>query len=144
MNKKTTNKIIFKEFNKLLNKCKKNGDVPVAAIIVNKNKIIARGFNKRHKNKNVLAHAEINAISKANKRLKKWNLSDCEMYVTLKPCTMCEAVIRQAKIKKIYYLLDKLPNKKEYYKTKFEIINDEEEKNKYKKLLSSFFSDLRK
>ena len=144
MNKKITEKIIFKEFNKLLNKCNKNGDVPVAAVIINKDKIIARGFNKRHKDKNILAHAEIDAINKANKRLKRWNLSDCEMYVTLKPCTMCEAVIRQAKIKKIYYLLDKLPNKKEYYKTEFELINDEKEKNKYKNLLSSFFSDLRK
>lgn len=98
---------IIKQFKKLNNKALKNGDVPVSCIIVENNKIIAKEYNKRCKKNSPLAHAEILAIMKAAKRRKTWNLSDCELYVTLEPCEMCKSIIKEARIKKVYYILNK-------------------------------------
>ena len=63
----------------------KNGEVPIGAVIVKNGEIIAKSYNKRNKNKLATAHAEINAIEKACKKLGDWRLDDCEMYVTLEP-----------------------------------------------------------
>lgn len=129
--------LAFKESLKSL----KTKDVPVGAIIVKNDKIIAKSHNERVKKNNPLCHAEISAIIKASKKLKKYNLNDCELYVTLKPCSMCEAVINNAKIKKVYYLLDKPLEKKEYCA---EIIFTQTNVcNKYKKILNEFFKELR-
>ena len=78
-------------------------EVPVGAIIVKNNKIIAKAYNKKEKTKNVAKHAEIIAISKACKKLKNWRLDDCEIYVTMEPCMMCCGAIEQSRIKKIIY-----------------------------------------
>lgn len=78
------------------------GEVPIGCVIVYHNKIIARGYNRRMKDKSTLSHAELNAIKKANKKLGDWRLDDCEMYITLEPCQMCAGAIVQARIKKIY------------------------------------------
>ena len=86
----------------------KSNDVPVGAVIVKDNKIIAKGHNERLKKNSAEKHAEILTIIKACKKLKNWNLNDCEMYVTLKPCSMCESFINNARISKVYYLLEKL------------------------------------
>ena len=94
----------------------KKGEVPIGAIIVYNNKIIAKSYNLREKKHDIMAHAEILAIKKASKRLKRWNLSDCDMYITLKPCSMCVSVIKQARLRNIFYLYDKLDYKKEYDK----------------------------
>ena len=91
---------------KLNFKAKKNGDIPVSALIIKNNKIIAKAYNKKIKNNNPLDHAEIIAIKKACKKLKTYNLNDCELYVTLKPCKMCEEVINECRLKKVYYYLD--------------------------------------
>ncbi|MCQ2977290.1 MAG: tRNA adenosine(34) deaminase TadA [archaeon] len=88
---------------KLAKKSLKHNDVPVGAVIVKNNKIIAKGFNKRNKKNNALYHAEIIAINNACKHLKDWVLEDCEMYVTLEPCVMCSGAIIQSRIKKVYY-----------------------------------------
>lgn len=82
---------------------KKKGEVPIGAIIVLDNKIIARGYNKREKTQNALNHAEIIAINKACKKLKSWRLDNCEIYVTLEPCLMCYGAILNARIKKLYF-----------------------------------------
>lgn len=76
-------------------------DVPIGCIIVCDGKIIARGYNKRNKKKSTLCHAEIEAISKASKKLGDWRLDNCTMYVTLEPCPMCAGAIVQARIKKV-------------------------------------------
>ena len=110
---------IIKLMIEALNKKKKSRDIPVMAVISCNQKIIAKSVNTREKHKNVLGHAEINAIIKASKKLKRWNLNDCEIYVTLKPCSMCYEVIKQSRIDTVYYLLDKPLIKKEYTKTKF-------------------------
>ena len=73
-----------------------NGDVPIGAVIVQDGHVLCSGYNTREKEHNVLGHAEINVILKASKELKRWNLSDCDLYVTLKPCSMCNIIIQQA------------------------------------------------
>lgn len=88
---------------KMAEKAKKRGEMPVGCVIVYKNKIISKGFNKKEKLKTALAHAEIIAIKKANKKLKNWRLNDCELYVTLEPCPMCASLIHQSRIKNIYF-----------------------------------------
>ncbi len=78
-------------------------EVPVGAVVVKDGEIIARGYNTRERDKNPLCHAEINAINNAAKKLGKWRLSDCEIYVTLEPCPMCAGAILQAKIKRVIF-----------------------------------------
>ena len=78
-------------------------EVPVGAVIVYNNKIIARGHNTRETNQSVLGHAEINAIKKASKKIGSWRLEDCDMYVTLEPCPMCSGAIIQSRIKNLYF-----------------------------------------
>lgn len=92
-------KILFE----LANKAYKKNEVPVSAIIVCDDKIIAKAINKRHSTKNPLDHAEIIAIKKASKKIKDWRLSNCEMYVTLEPCNMCKEIINASRIKKVIY-----------------------------------------
>lgn len=133
------NKIIniLKKMNK---KAIKNGDIPVACIIRKENKIIAKAYNKREKCRNPLYHAEIIAIQKASKKLNRWNLSDCELIVTLKPCEMCESVIHEARIKKVKYFLN---NEKKVNKTIYFEKIDSEENNYFEAELKQFFLDKR-
>ena len=74
------------------------GEVPIGCVIVRVGKIIARGYNKRKKDKNTLSHAELIAINKACKKTGDWRLEDCVLYVTLEPCQMCAGAIVQARI----------------------------------------------
>ncbi|MBE5935741.1 MAG: nucleoside deaminase [Lachnospiraceae bacterium] len=76
-------------------------EVPIGCVIVYKDKIIARGYNKRNSKKNTLFHAEIEAINKASKKIGDWRLEECVMYVTLEPCPMCAGAIVQARMKKV-------------------------------------------
>lgn len=77
------------------------GEVPIGCIIVHENKVIARGYNRRTIDKNVLSHAEIIAIRKACKKIGDWRLEDCTLYVTLEPCPMCAGAIVQARIPRV-------------------------------------------
>lgn len=83
-------------------KAYKKLEVPVGAIIVKEGKIIARAHNQKETKTDTTKHAEIIAIQKASKKLKSWRLIDCEMYVTLEPCTMCAGAMINARIKKVY------------------------------------------
>ena len=76
-------------------------EVPIGCVIVYEDKIIGRGYNRRTTDKNTLAHAELQAIKKASKRMDDWRLSGCIMYVTLEPCQMCAGAIVQSRIKRI-------------------------------------------
>ena len=76
-------------------------EVPIGCVIVYDGRIIARGYNRRTVDKNVLAHAEIIAMRKACRILGDWRLEDCTMYVTLEPCPMCAGAIVQARIPKV-------------------------------------------
>lgn len=77
-------------------------EVPVGAVIVKDAKIIARAHNLKETKNDTTCHAEILAIKKASKKLQAWRLEDCEMYVTLEPCSMCAGALIQSRIKKVY------------------------------------------
>ena len=83
-------------------KAYKKLEVPVGAVIVKDGKIIARAHNQKETKTDTTKHAEILAIQKASKKLESWRLIDCEMYVTLEPCSMCAGAIINSRIKKIY------------------------------------------
>lgn len=136
-----------KEFFNILMRCAgkslEYNDVPVGAIIVKNGKVLSSGFNTREKDQNILGHAEINAIIEAQKTLNNWNLSGCDLYVTLVPCSMCMEIIKQSRIDNIYYLLEKPTSKIEFSKTKLVKINGSNYEIKYGEILSNFFKKLR-
>ncbi len=94
----------FKEAEKAINV----NEIPIGAVIVKNNKVIAKAYNTKEKNKNVICHAEILAICKASKVLDNWRLDDCDIYVTLDPCPMCASAIKQSRIKNVYSALENL------------------------------------
>ena len=124
---------------KLNIKASNNGDIPVSAIILKDNKLVSKAYNKKYKNNNPLDHAEIIAIKKACKVLKTTNLIDCTLIVTLKPCNMCKELIKEVRLKKVYYILDN--DKVVNDTTKYEKIEDSAEY--FNKELISFFRDKR-
>ncbi len=84
------------------------GEVPIGAVIVKDNEIIAKGYNLRESLQNSLMHAEVVAISSASKILNSWRLVDCDIYVTIEPCPMCAGAILQSRISNLYFgALDK-------------------------------------
>lgn len=129
---------------KLAEKAAKKGEVPVGAIlVVDNSKKYFKGFNKREKKSDILGHAEVECIKKANKCLHTWKLDNCELYVSLKPCTMCETIIRQSRIKKVHYLIEKDTNKREYYQTEFNQEAKIAYQDEYKTILKDFFKKIR-
>ena len=125
-------------------KAYRKDEIPVGCIIVKNDKVISKAHNSKQKTHKCINHAEVIAISKAEKKIKDWRLDDCELYVTLEPCPMCMEVIRQARIKKVYYLLDSNFNNENNKKiTKIAIGNFEDQKKKYKEQISLFFSTKR-
>ena len=131
------NKIIQKLY-KLCDKAAKNKDIPVSCIIIKNEKIVSSAYNRRVKDNDPLAHAEILAIKKAGKKLNTYNLIDCTLITTLYPCKMCREVIKEARIKKVIYLAE---NNKEINK-KIEYIKYDDN-NEYSKKLKEFFKQIR-
>ncbi len=78
-------------------------EVPVAALIVKNGEIIASGYNRRGADSDPTAHAEVMALRAAGKALGVWNLSGCDMVVTLEPCAMCAGAIVNARIDNVYF-----------------------------------------
>ena len=76
-------------------------EVPIGCVIVQDDRIIARGYNRRNTDNNTLAHAELTAIRKASKKTGDWRLEDCTMYITLEPCQMCAGAIVQSRMKEV-------------------------------------------
>ncbi len=97
------NEIFMMEAIKEAHTALKKGEIPVGAVIVKENKIIAKTHNLKELNNNPLHHAEILAIDYASKVLGNWRLNDCDMYVTLEPCVMCAGAILNARIKNLYF-----------------------------------------
>lgn len=96
------NEQYMKEALKQAKKAYEKGEIPVGAIIVKDNRIIARAYNEKEYKFDTTKHAEILAIQKASKKLKSWRLTDCDMYVTLEPCSMCAGALIQSRIRKVY------------------------------------------
>lgn len=79
------------------------GEVPVGAVVVWRNRVIARAFNTRETEKNALCHAEIKAIDAACKKLGGWRLFECDLFVTLEPCPMCTGAIINSRIRHLVF-----------------------------------------
>lgn len=88
---------------KLAQQAAEQDEVPVGAIIVHENKIIASAFNQREQLADPTAHAEMIAITQAASHLNSWRLLDCSLFVTLEPCPMCAGAILQSRIPRIVY-----------------------------------------
>ena len=134
------NEKYFEILYKLATKAESKGEVPVSALIVKDNKVISKAYNTRVVNNNPLNHAEIKCIVKAAKKLGDWRLDDCDLYTTLEPCHMCKEIIKESRIKNVYYYVDS--QKVVNYRTKFNKI-DLSISSKYYNLLTSFFKKLR-
>ena len=91
----------MKEDIKQAKKAASIGEVPIGCVIVYEDKIIARGYNRRTTDKNTLAHAELQAIKKASRKMGDWRLEGCTMYVTLEPCQMCSGALVQSRITEV-------------------------------------------
>ncbi len=121
-------------------KAMKQNEVPVGAVLVSNNKIIAKAYNKREKTKSILAHAEVLVLQKGNKVINDWRFDNCELYVTLEPCKMCMEIIKQSRIKKVYYGAKQTSKTNQTESTNFEYISNDKCKN----ILKIFFQLKRK
>ncbi len=128
------------ELNKLVLKASSKSEVPVAALIVKDGKIVSKAYNNRLETNNPLNHAEVNCILKAAKKLRNWRLDECDMYVTLEPCHMCREIIKECRIRNVYYYSTN--NKVINHKTNFIFINNSYSME-YKEKLSTFIKNLR-
>ncbi len=82
----------------------KQGEVPIGAVIVYEDKVVASGYNRRAKLQLASAHAEMMAIDRACKKFRSWRLPEgCELYVTLEPCPMCMGASLNARVDKLYF-----------------------------------------
>ena len=126
---------------KLANYADRIEEIPIGAIIVKDNKIIAGAFNSMEKEQSSLAHAEIKVIKIAQKKLKNWRLDGCELYVTLEPCLMCSGAIHFSRIKKVTFLLNSNDYSLNDLPLDIELVNLENQE--YKKQLQSFFKRAR-
>lgn len=124
----------------------KKGEIPVSAVILDKEgKLVSSAFNSRQKQYNVLGHAEISSILKAEKKLKDWRLNGYYMIVTLEPCNMCSMIIKESRLDKVYYFLPKKSDNDvwEINIDKKQIGKYEEYSSKFKQLLTDFFDNKR-
>lgn len=134
-------------------KAKEKLEVPVGCVIVKNGKIIARAHNQKETKADTTKHAEIIAIQKASKKIGAWRLLDCEMYVTLEPCSMCAGAMIQSRIKKVYIgAMDEktgacgsvLNLLQDYPFNHIVEVESGIEKEKCEKVLKDFFKELRK
>lgn len=79
------------------------GEVPVGCVIVQGDRVVGRGRNRREEKQHTQSHAEMEAIRQANEALGSWRLDECTLYVTLEPCPMCAGAILNARIPRVYY-----------------------------------------
>ena len=94
--------LFMKEALKEAKKAYEKLEVPVGCVIVKDGKIIARAHNLKETKQDTTKHAEMIAIQKASKKLEAWRLLDCDMYITLEPCSMCAGAIINSRIRKVY------------------------------------------
>ncbi|MDD4839566.1 MAG: tRNA adenosine(34) deaminase TadA [Clostridia bacterium] len=129
-----------------------NDEVPVGAIVVKNGEIIAKAFNQKETQNCATRHAEIIALENASKAVGNWWLEDCELFVTLEPCTMCAGAMVLSRIEKLYFgaydektgavgSVTNVLEQKSNHKIEYEggVLQDE-----CSKLLSDFFKAKRK
>jgi Cytosine/adenosine deaminases len=98
-----TDKLLMRKAIKLSIENVKNGGGPFGAVIAKDGKIISTGVNRVTKDNDPTAHAEVNAIRKATRKLKTFDLSGCEIFTSCEPCPMCLGAIYWAHLDKLYY-----------------------------------------
>lgn len=130
----------------LIDEAYENDEFPVAAIIYDETGIISYARNSRNETKKTIDHAEIKAITEANKVVGEWRLTNRCMLVSLEPCDMCKTVIKEARLKKCEYLIERYKFKKQYKctmfkKSKFEDDLEDEKIEKYMEQIKTFFKD---
>tara|TARA_B100001939_G_scaffold344861_1_gene360261 strand:- start:7976 stop:8446 length:471 start_codon:yes stop_codon:yes gene_type:complete len=146
------NKTFMREALEEAKKAYAENEVPVGAVVVYKNRIIAKAYNQKLKSNDFRAHAEVIALNKAQKVIGDWRLNDCDLYVNLEPCVMCAGAILETRIKNVYFglrevkqgsivsklnVLDAdLPHKVKYFGGILE--------NESKSLITNFFKKIRK
>ena len=131
---------------KQASKAYKKGEIPVSAVILDQyGNLISSSFNNRQKSYNVLGHAEVSAILKAERKVKDWRLDGYYMIVTLEPCNMCSTIIKESRLDKVYYFLSKTNDNdsREIIINKEQIVNYKEYSIKFKQLLTDFFNNKR-
>src|SRR5262245_41418476 len=79
------------------------GDVPVGALVVCDNQVIAEAYNEREGRPSALAHAELLALERATSKLGRWRLTGCTLYVTLEPCVMCAGALVQSRVDRVVF-----------------------------------------
>ncbi len=119
----------------------KKGEVPIGCLIVCKNskKIISKSYNQTEISNDPTAHAEILAIRKACKKINDWRLTDYVLFTTLEPCKMCAEIIKESRIKEVYYGTKNLSKNKNIKKPSFK--NMKIDKMSYQ--LKGFFKKIR-
>ena len=124
-----------------------NNEIPVSCLIINSStgEIISQGINDRQSTNNVLGHAEIRAIVAAEENIKDWRLDGYFMLVTLEPCDMCNMVIKEARLDKVFYLLPKKNTDKSLIEidNKYLLDGYDEYKEYFYQLLTDFFDNMR-
>ena len=131
----------IKVIKKLANYADKIDEIPIGAVIIKDNEIIAGAFNSMENEQSSLAHAEMKVIRIAQKKLKNWRLDGCELYVTLEPCLMCSGAIHFSRIKRVTFLLSSNDYSLNDLPLNIELINLDDQN--YKKQLQSFFKRAR-
>ena len=137
------NKDILDKIDTEINKSIELDEIPIGAVVIDSEQnIIASGHNTRQSDNNVLGHAEINAIIAAEKAINDWRLDGYSMIVSLEPCKMCESIIKECRLDKVYFFLKS--NYSNSSKHSFiELEGYESYKEKYDKYLKNFFHNMR-
>lgn len=128
------------------NKAKRRGEIPVSAIILDQSgKIVSHACNSRQKGYNVLGHAEIGAILKAEKKIHDWRLDGYKMIVVLEPCDMCSMIISKCRIDEVFYFISQKNGDQfnDFGIKKLLIDGYDNEKNLFENLLLNFFNNMR-
>lgn len=81
----------------------KAGEPPIGAVLVRGGEVIARGHNRRQRDNDITAHAELLVLREAGKLQGDWRMGDCTLYVTLEPCPMCAGAILAARVGRVVY-----------------------------------------
>lgn len=134
-------------------KAANKGEVPIGAVIVSDDKIIARGHNLKEISADPTAHAEIIAIKKASRKLGEWRLLNSTIYVTLEPCLMCMGALIQARVPRLVF--GSYDPKAGACGSVYDVSNDKRLNHRIKvitgimpveceRILKDFFKDLRK
>ena len=139
MEKEDIEKFIDLAFEEAL-KALKNNEVPIGAVIVNKEKIVVgKGHNQTETFKDSTAHAEILALKSASKKINDWRLDDHIIFSTIEPCEMCMGAIVEARIKEVYYGSKNTKRKNIEKKIKASMVENMNCQN----LVKQFFKNLR-